>query len=557
MYAVTSVCGHAVLVEPPVRAGMGKEIPNGRKLVGETAFRNLPVNRNDPNSGCGTAASTGNPGPGTPKVTWTAGEEAKICWETTIAHPEQQGIKSPGIRASIAYTANERFDVNILFKDVDGGNTGTTYCKTVRLRADKSCDSCVLQWAWVSIPDGGAYLGCADIRVLPATNIEGCKTSLWLGTVNNCAQGNGLYDFGPMLNGHPGGAPAIQRVCQTGTTAGNWIGKSGSHGQYTGSVTAKNDITYAGKTIARLGPARNCPQNAQTPPNLPPGPVTVVTQAPPPGQPNPPPGQPNPPPGQPNPPPGGCAAGTVLGTGIPYPVSVLTPMANGQTITVPCSQAHRGYTSDKATHTGFTVTCNAGRLVVPGGRCAAYPSCSSAQANAATMCGTLQFDTNSLDTPCVSGSCTAADCCVGGTLDLCDPTTLVSLISYQTANAQCANIAGRGDIIPDDKCRKFSGGGTIDSYYQLTCRRSGIRGSFACTDSTCTNCATNSFSIASADRNSCTTNSFLCTPGQPSTCQQSDFRFTAVITDQRAVAGATTWAMSMIGGVVGVIMANI
>ena len=584
LYAATSVSGHAVLIEPPPRTGMGKSNahPQGRKLQGENAFRNIPENLNNPSSGCGNAGSTGNTGPAAPKVTWKAGDQVKICWETTIAHPEQAGTRSPGIRVSIAYQNGGRFDTDVLIKDVDGGNSGTTYCKTVQLPANKNCpNGCVLQWAWVSIPDGGAYLACADIRILPASNEEGCRASLWLGQANTCAQGHGMYDFSPMEapNAHPGGQNAIRNICGTGKGKGNWgnLG-GGSHNQFTNLITNKQDIVYQGRISRRLGPAVGCPQNAQNPPNLPPAPITPAPTPPKP-KPTPSPpngggggggGQPAPtPPPAPVQPGANCAPNVnpgLIHSDLPYPVRVSQAVQNGQTANIQCTAAHPGYTRSENFHNGFTVRCTNGQLsfVIAGTTrpCAKLPSCSEFENNPDVVCGSLPFSINLRNNICTSGECVAADCCVGGgQLDMCDSTTRVSLSIYNTNNGQCngAQMFTRADIVADDTCRNFNGGdGTM--YYKLACRAGRMIGKWACTDSTCSACATQTFVMSSNDVSSCATKSILCRAGDATSCQLIDVLVQTAVAGRGAggvVDAGTTMTTSILGVVVGVMMAFI
>ena len=160
-------------------------------MRGVKEFWNNPENANTL-PGCGSATSTGNPGKQDPTVTWTAGTKAKVCWEITLPHLEEPGIYSPGVRVSIAYGPTDRFDKNVLLKDLDAGPKGI-YCSDVTVPA-QTCENCILQWSWVSLPDGGAYVGCADVRIIAANNNEEkCSADIWPAAVGNCAQGNRIF----------------------------------------------------------------------------------------------------------------------------------------------------------------------------------------------------------------------------------------------------------------------------------------------------------------------------------------------------------------------------
>ena len=97
-------------------------------------------------------------------------------------------------------------------------------------------------------------------------------------------------------------------------------------------------------------------------------------------------------------------------------------------------------------------------------------------------------------------------------------------------------------------------------YYKLACRAGRMIGSWACTDSTCSSCATQTFVMSSNDVSSCATKSILCKAGDATSCQLID------VLVQTAVAGAggavvrdagTTMTTSILGVVVGVMMAFI
>lgn len=590
MYAATSVRAHGVLIEPPARTGMGKETGTGKKLVGETTFRNDPAN-GAAGDGCGSLASTGNPGPQAVSVTWTAGENAKICWEITIPHAEDTAKygSSPGVRVSIAYSATDRFDTDVLVSGVDGGPLGT-YCTTVKLPAAKSCPQCVLQWSWVSLPDGGAYVGCADIKVNPQTNNEICQASIWMNAVGDCTA-SGMYNMDAILN-HGGGRPAIEAACGRQATLANWLNK-GAHSGYQNTILQKQDINYNNQVAPRLGPAANCPQGAQTPPLLPNPPVPPPGGQPAPGQPGPAPGQPivQPPPlaGQPicvgQPPVCNCGSNSRIvehqGTILPYPVISALQMQGDETKVIPCAQANAGYEARTGTHTGFQVKCNKGtgklEIGLQGGNCAAYPKCSSIQAQAALVCGTLTYDQSRASMPYRQ----AADCCAspGGAVpgqpiigqpgqpivgqpgqpigqlpisgDVCASLTCVSMMMFQGVSAQCDSrmMQGGTNVIVDSTCRMLSAGGSNAGYYQLSCSQGTIKGLYGCSDPTCDfrTCASTNFELLTSDLNRCVAKPFDCKPGIPGDCLTNDFMFN---TQMCSANSANTWAVSALGAAI-------
>jgi len=169
--------GHAVLDRPPARP-LG--LPTGIKLTPFTEARSSA------NEGCGGPTNGGiNNVIAQPTAVFQPGEQIGVEWLVTIPH--DAGVTDTGIRIALHYAPGDSFEDNILRGGLEGegdyipvaahdvgATAGTRVGSLVTLPLDKTCAYCTLQWVWAARtdgPNGGYYIGCADIAITTDGNL--------------------------------------------------------------------------------------------------------------------------------------------------------------------------------------------------------------------------------------------------------------------------------------------------------------------------------------------------------------------------------------------------
>ena len=172
---------HAMLTVPTGRPHVID--PNGPKLTPFSDARYVA------NRGCGGVDNGGEtvimPSLNPATNVFIAGSTIEIKWKLTIPHNADN--RDTGIRVSLHYEENDSFECNILGGGLDGDpgfhpvqegaanprvlSAGpddavtNQEVSTLVTLPDKTCDYCVLQWAWAARSDGGFYISCADIAI--------------------------------------------------------------------------------------------------------------------------------------------------------------------------------------------------------------------------------------------------------------------------------------------------------------------------------------------------------------------------------------------------------
>lgn len=144
LLTLSNVSGHALLQEPPARAGMQTNALLGDKITPRPpTFQNL--------NGC--LNSTAGP----ISRSYCGSTDALIQWVITLDH-----VNDPGVRVALGYPNEAEFRVLAEGVDVHLNQT------LVRL-PNEPCANCVLHWMWDSVLDGGYYVGCSDITIVTDT----------------------------------------------------------------------------------------------------------------------------------------------------------------------------------------------------------------------------------------------------------------------------------------------------------------------------------------------------------------------------------------------------
>ena len=191
---------HAMLTVPTGRPHVID--PNGPKLTPFSDARYVA------NRGCGGVDNGGEtvimPSLNPATNVFIAGSTIEIKWKLTIPHNADN--RDTGIRVSLHYEENDSFECNILGGGLDGDpgfhpvqegaanprvlSAGpddavtNQEVSTLVTLPDKTCDYCVLQWAWAARSDGGFYISCADIAITtdgrPASPRRPADALAWL-----------------------------------------------------------------------------------------------------------------------------------------------------------------------------------------------------------------------------------------------------------------------------------------------------------------------------------------------------------------------------------------
>lgn len=163
--------GHAVMYSPQPRSNVVPGVSSGFKLQPFASAQTIA------NAGCGGVENR-DPGVEIPKTVYRPGETISVQWKLTIPHPLD--VLNTGIRISLYYSPDDSFAQNNLagglagdppYTPVSAGPAQVLPVDGIPLQSAqvtlpmKTCDYCVLQWAWAAQADGGSYIGCADIAI--------------------------------------------------------------------------------------------------------------------------------------------------------------------------------------------------------------------------------------------------------------------------------------------------------------------------------------------------------------------------------------------------------
>eukprot|EP00462_Mataza_sp_D1_P007373 CAMPEP_0175123458 /NCGR_PEP_ID=MMETSP0087-20121206/2257_1 /TAXON_ID=136419 /ORGANISM="Unknown Unknown, Strain D1" /LENGTH=742 /DNA_ID=CAMNT_0016405157 /DNA_START=24 /DNA_END=2252 /DNA_ORIENTATION=- len=130
------------------------------------------------NMGCGGTANNEQPAK-TSVATFVAGTTSALNFSITLPHNGNGVGAGPNIlRVALHYSECDSFEDNKLVQftnKMELLQTGVHQLRFV-VPAGKFCDNCVLQWMWASEPDGGFYIGCADVKITNSAGTAGDNT---------------------------------------------------------------------------------------------------------------------------------------------------------------------------------------------------------------------------------------------------------------------------------------------------------------------------------------------------------------------------------------------
>jgi hypothetical protein len=152
---VVAAYGHAILISPVPRAG--QRVEPGDKIIG-------PFTQTEAKCGLSNTAEALMP-----NNIYEAGTRITVSWKITIPHPADPN----GVQVAIEYSPTDTFALNV----VNGPNAPISPTSVNFQLGTKTCTSCTLRWMWVAPNDGGHYLGCADIQIVPQGQLAAAKAA--------------------------------------------------------------------------------------------------------------------------------------------------------------------------------------------------------------------------------------------------------------------------------------------------------------------------------------------------------------------------------------------